>query len=409
MAEAFLHDIQTKPLYVAFFHGEFDTCPPMSEDIKRMFRGIPVNPATQTTLTVPDTVSIMQLTQPGEYLTLSSNVLYYLIHKKAFYKNTLMPLFAVDNPASLLEHPAVKHVSWNMEDRKGHSYENIVKATNKLKVEETAQAGLQLMKNSMSSKPYEAGDKTHFEHVLRFMSGDEIPNLKLSRFDDTMTGIGLYKYNPTDGRITRIPLSILHTPTGLEFGEDSLRLYHLLEHIRKMGGGRLMLFSCSSLAPSKLPHNANIAKAAIGSMAVLQDSYTARNPVCSPTRNWDLFVRTFPTIAMPNLTFENFLTLKAHDYKYVQWALYNVLVNAFFYKDMPKRNMAGTLRNAKLQEQARHGRYLQNLGNNLEGAPRVGENALGYGCRRAKEGCAIMGGKRRKTRRNTRRNTRKHN
>ncbi len=402
MAEAFLHDIQTKPLYVAFFHGEFDTCPPMSEDIKRIFQGIPENPATQPTIMVPDTVSIMQLTQPGEYLTLSSSVLYYLIHKKAFYTNTLMPLFAVAEPASLLSHPNVKHVSWNMEDRKGHSFENITMAGNKLKAEETAHAALKLMKDTMSSKPYEASDKTHFEHVLRFMSGDQIPNLKLSRFDDTMTGIGLYKYSPADGKISRIPLSILHTPGKFDFGDDSLRLYHLLEHIRKIGGGRLMLFSCSSLAPNKLSTNATVAKTTVASMLALQEAYRARNPVCSPAHAWDLFVRTFPSVAMPNLTFENYLTLKAHDNKYVQWALYNALVNAFFYKDMPKRNMTGTLRNTKLQERASHGRYLQNLGNNLENAPRVGENTLAYGCRRAKEGCAIMGGKRRKTRRGSR-------
>jgi hypothetical protein len=401
MAEAFLQDIQTKPIYVAFFHGEFDTCPPMSEDIRTLFHDIPVNPAQQPSLTVPTGVSIIQLTQPGEYLSVSSSILYYLIHKKPFYTNTLMPLFAVDDPVSLLSHPNTKHVSWNMEDRKGQSFENIVTAGNKLKVEETAQAALQVMKSSMSSKPYEASDKTHFESVLRFTSGDTIPNLKLSRFDAKMTGIGLYKYSPTNGKVTKIPLEILHKRERFEL-EDSLRLYHLVEHIRKIGGGRLMLFSCSSLAPKVLSTKSNVAKAAIAVMRNLQESYKTRHPVCSPTRDWDLFVRTFPSIAMPNLTFENATTLKAHDNKITQWILYKALQSLYFYADMPEKNLAGSIRNNVLQTRARHGRYLQNLGNNLgEGAPRVGESGLSYGCRRSKEGCAIMGGKR-KTRRRKR-------
>ena len=401
---AFIEDIKNTPIYVAFFHGEFDICPMSWANYK-------TEPAISPTIKVPTNVSLMQLTQPGETLLLSSPILYYLIHKKLFYTNILMPLWGVEDPQQLqTNHPDVFNLYWNLEDRKGYSYNDVMSASRKLE-EGSAQApdALKIMKESTTKKTFEPGDKTHFEKVLRFMEGDDVPNLKLSRYDKSMLGLGLYKYTPSTGKIVKIVLNEIHDPGLMGRIEDTLRLYHLINYVSRVGGGRIMLFSCSTLASPI--HKTETALSSRATIETLQKSYISRMPVMSPTKNWDLFVKAFPTVYLPNLLFVNVTTLKALGYNPLSWALMNLLVSVKYYSDMDTpKNLHASWRSMKLQKTGAHGRHIQNIGQHVEtneNEPKPGEEYVSYMCRRTKEGCTVMGGKRTRKQKRKRRGTRR--
>ena len=424
-AEAFIADIHSKPIYVGFFHGEFDACPAKTvyrDKFSFMFQHMnaPPDPATQSTMTVPPNVSLMQLTKPGEYLMLNSSILYYFFHKKQFYTQTLMPLFAVRSPKDIVHHKDAEYLCWDFEKRKGHAANKIsgvgktlaaalTAPTNPINAEasqKAAKEAMQLMKDVTERKKYEAGDPTHFSEISRFMGGDEVPNLILSQVDKHMVGLGVYKYSPNTGKIEKI---LVDTIPGIPRGGD-LRLYHLTNYISRVGGGRMILFSCNSLATAKLQTQQGIAKAltARQTIARLQENYIARNPVMSPERDWALFEAAFPKVFMPNLQFVNPFSLKALDNNYKHWILYNLITYGEFYESMPEVTMTLTssLRHGALQNNAPHGVYIQNLGQPLGNkAPAPGEGVTSYLCRRGKKSCAIQGGtrKHRKGVRKTRR------
>ncbi len=417
-ARAFITDIKETPIYVAFFHGEFDTCPvqPIPAP-SRLPYGLPpltVEPANRPALTVPANVSLMQLTQPGEFLVLSPSILYYLIHKKQFYTNVLMPLWAVEDPKYLQsDHPHAYSTFWNLEDgRGGHTYDAVVSAGRKLVTAEAVDA-LKIMKEATTKKKFEPGDKTHFEKVLRFTGGNQIPNLKLMRYDSTMIGLGLYKYLPSTGKVSRIDINQIHNPGPFGRIEDSLRLYHLVDYVGRVGGGRIMLFSCASLATPIMRRDT--VTSARSSLHELQQTYIARNPVMSPEKNWDIFVEAFPEVFLPNLLFVNSTTLKAVNYNLLNWALLNLLVSGEYYKhaEDPK-NIEGSWRIQKIQKTTAHGRQAQNVGQHVspnENKPEPGEGFVSYMCRRTKQGCTVMGGRRtrsHKHKRNSRNQTRKY-
>ena len=410
---AFVADIKETPIYVAFFHGEFDTCP--TESVSSRFDyGLPrtVDPQNRPTLNIPANVSLMQLTQPGEFLVLSSGVLYYLIHKKQFYTNVLMPLWAIEDPEYLqTHHPDTYSLFWNLEDRGGHTYDAVISAGSKLITAEAVDA-LKIMKEATTKQKFTPGDKTHFEKVLRFMGGDTVPNLKLTRYDSSMVGLGLYKYTPSTGKVSRIEIDQIHKPGPFARIEDTLRLYHIVDYVKRVGGGRIMLFSCSSLAvPTQRRNTAIIARENI---QMRQQNYITRNPVMSPEKNWDLFVEAFPTVFLPNLLFVNSTSLKSVDYNVWTWALLNLLVSGEYYKgtEQPK-NLEGTWRIQKITQAAAHGRQPQNVGEYVspnKNKPEPGEGYSSYMCRRTKQGCTVMGGTRRlrNNRRIKRNGTRKY-
>ncbi len=400
----FIRSIKETPVYVGFFHGEFDTCP-----TRTSLYGLTIpDPATQPTLNIPETVSLMQLTRPGEKLAVNSSILYYMFHKKQFYTSTLMPLFAVRSPTDLLQHKDAEYLYWDMADRKEISMENISKVEKKLTSAvnpesntQDAKEALKLMHTFTSRKRYEPGDKTHFSEIYRFMGGDEVPNLLLSSMDETMHGLGLYRFSPSTGKVDKL---LLETIPGIPKGGD-LRLYHLTNYIARTGGGRMILFSCNSLADDKL--KPNLTKKALTvreTIQELQERYIARNPVMSPEQNWNLFEEAFPKIFMPNLEFVNPFSLKALDNNWKHWLFYKML----FMADEGPKGYTESLRHAALQEATAYGRRPQNLGQTLGNAvPKPREGAVSFCCRRGcKKGpCAIQGGTRkiskrlRKTRR----------
>jgi hypothetical protein len=265
--------------------------------------------------------------------------------------------------------------------------------------QKAAKEAMQLMKDVTQRKKYEANDKSHFNSIYRFMGGDHVPNLILSSVDKQMVGLGVYKYSPTTGKVQKI---FINTIPGIPSGSD-LRLYHLTNYISRVGGGRIILFSCNSLAETRLQSNQGVSKArtAQATIARLQENYIARNPVMSPEQNWELFESVFPKIYMPNLQFVNPFSLKALDNNYKHWILYNLITQAEFYESMPAvtKNLASSMRNTALQTKAPHGIYLQNLGQDLgDEAPAPGEGITSFCCRRTKKGCkpcAIQGGRRR--------------
>jgi hypothetical protein len=382
-AEEFIHHIKTTPIYVGFYHGEFDTCPTPR----------PADPAMQPTIPVPENVSIMQLTKPGEILSIQSSILYYLFHKKQFYTHTLMPLFAVRSPADILAHKDAEYLYWDMEKRKGYAARELRNAGKKLLDIETAKDAMKLMKDVTEHKKYEPSDKTHYSEVYRFMGGDPVDNILLSQIDTSIAGLGAYKYAPDTGKVVKVLLEAM--PDFPKTGD--IRLYHLLNYISRTGGGRLMLFSCNSLAD--VGNSRYVAKAQEARTRIqrLQESYIARNPVMSSERDWHLFEEAFPKIYMPNLEFMNPLSLKALDNNWMQWILYNLLVSALENKDLAT-NMSGLMRNAALQRTAAYGRRLQNLDDDLGNtAPAPGETVRSYICRRGKKNCTIQGGGTRKT------------
>jgi hypothetical protein len=401
-ARAFITNIKETPMYVAFFHGEFDTCP------TQPLPAATVDPPNRPTLTVPQNVSLMQLTQPGEFLLLSSSVLFYLIHKKQFYTNVLMPMWAVEDPIYLQsDHPDAYSLFWNLEERGGHTYDEIISAGKKLVTAEAVDA-LTIMKEATTKRKFTPGDRTHFEKVLRFMGGDQVSNLKLTRYDSSMVGLGLYKFLPSTGKITRIEINQIHTPGPFGRIEDSLRLYHLINYVQRVGGGRIMLFSCASLASPILRRDTALASRA--TIQTQQQRYIARNPVMNPETNWDLFIESFPTVFLPNLLFVNSTTLKAVKYNILTWALLNLLVTGEYYKgvEAPK-NLEGEWRIQKITKKTAYGRQPQNVGQSLspnENKPEPGEGYGSYMCRRTKQGCVMMGGTRRIKHR--RRRTRKY-
>jgi hypothetical protein len=370
MAVEAIRDIKTKPIYVGFFHGEFDVCPPSSK--------------TPPLTTIPNNVALMHMTKPGEFLTLSSPILYYLLHKKDFYINTLLPLFLLETPEDLQYHPNAEYVYWDMEQRKGHAFEEVVESSKKLITAEAAGA-LKLMKEiTLRKTPYEpATDKTVFSEVLRYDGGDEVPNLKLSVYEDNLLGLGLYKYSPATNKVERVVLDAIRSPT--------FRVSDLLDYVGSHGsGGKLVLFSCSSLAPETITRHRNKVLEVREYIESVQTRYIQRNPVVSPrdAEGWSAFLQAFPKVQMPNLTFLNFNTLKAHDDNYANWILYNLLVTGEFYKDTPL-----SWRSAKLQNTAPYGRQIQNFGQNCEATTC---------CRSRKKGCTIQGGKGKWTKRTRR-------
>jgi hypothetical protein len=400
---AFLTDVKTKPLYVGFFHGEFDLCP--TEDIPRpeWITSMGVH-QKKSMVTIPEGISILHMTRPGAYLTLNSSILYYLIHQKGFYTNTLMPLFAVKNAHDLASrHPNTEYVYWDMEKRSDHSMENILTVDAKLSTNgssDAAKSALDLMKSITQRKVYDTTDKTLFTSGLRYDRGDNIPNLTLSRFDATITGLGLYKFSPDTKRVDRILLDkVLKREPYMP--KTDFTVSDILTYINDRGGGRLVLFSCSSLAPDALrtmtrrPEQKEKFDRIQSYIDEVQANYNQKNPVFSPeTEEWSQFTEAFPKIQLPDLAFHNAGSLKAHNYKPLNWILFNLLAYGNFYKDMPVQNLAGSLRNTELQKDAPHGWYLQNTGQRLKNGPEEGEGTVSYMCRRTKQGCSVQGGKR---------------
>jgi hypothetical protein len=330
------------------------------------------------------------MTKPGEFLTLSSPILYYLLHKKDFYANTLMPLFLLETPQDLQHHPNTEYVYWDMEQRKGHAFESILESPKKLITAEAAGA-LKLMKEiTLRKTPYEPEtDKTVFSEVLRYDGGDEVPNLKLSVYEDNLLGLGLYKYSPATNKVERVVLDAIRSNRNPTF-----RVSDLLEYLGGHGGGKLVLFSCSSLAPETITRHRNKVLEVREYIESVQTRYIQKNPVVSPrdAEGWSAFLQAFPKVQMPNLTFLNFNTLKAHDHNYANWILYNLLVTGEFYKDIP-----WSWRNSQLQKTAPHGRYIQNFGQECEGTTC---------CRSRKTGCTIQGGKSKRRKRSGKRTRR---
>lgn len=367
----FITSVKENPIYVGFFHGEFDVCPTETVSTYR--------PPTLTT--IPNNVALLHMTKPGEYLTLSSPILYYLLHKKDFYTNTLMPLFLLESPQDLQYHTGAEYVYWDMEQRKNHTFEDVLESTKKLTTAEAAGA-LRLMKDITLRKPYDpTTDLTVFSEVLRYDGGDEVPNLKLSVFEDTLLGLGLYKFNPASNKPERVIIDVLRKHP------KEFRLSDLLDYVGSHGGGRLVVFSCSSLAPETIKRHRTKVLEVREYIAAVQDRYIQRNPVVSPrdAEGWSTFLQAFPKVQLPNLTFVNFNTLRTHDHNYAKWILYNLLVMGEFYKDS-----TWTWRTPQLQKTAAHGRYIQNFGQECE------ENDKG--CCRRKEGCIIQGGTRNRKR-----------
>lgn len=392
----FIRNIKETPVYVGFFHGEFDTCPTRTS----LYGLTTPDPATQPTMKIPESVSLMQFTKPGEKLVVNSSILYYMFHKKQFYTSTLMPLFAVRSPADVLHHRDAEYLYWDMAERKGISMENVGKVEKRLLAAvnpegntQDAKEALKVMHTFTSRKPYEASDKTQFSEIYRFMGGDTVPNLLLSSMDETMQGLGLYRFSPSTGKVDKL---LLETIQGIPRGGD-LRLYHLTNYIARTGGGRMILFSCNSLADDKLkPNLAKKALAAREAIQALQERYITRNPVMSPEQNWNLFEEAFPKVFLPNLEFVNPYSLKALDNSWKHWLLYKMLMIA----EGEPQTYTGSLRYSALQEATPYGRRSQNLGQTLGNTvPKSGEGAVSYFCRRGQKGCTIQGGTRKTSKR----------
>jgi hypothetical protein len=403
---AFIENIKTTPLYVAFFHGVFDTCLPQDplphtalplflEGSTPASSRKTADPSKNPVFKMPPNVSLMQLTEPGETLSLSPTVLYYLIHKPGFYTKTLMPIWAVKDPKDLLaHHPGVHSLHWDLENRKGRSYDEIVLADKIIATTDKAVDGLKLMSDTMTKEPFDSSSKhkTHFEKVLRFMGSDQIPNLKLARYDPTMEGLGLYKYDPITNKVVLLKLSDIHDASAgiAELGEDTLRLYHLVNYVSRVGGGRIVLFSCASLSPSE---RTNAARAARGTIRNYQTQYIDRNPVMSPRNNWDLFVQAFPEVNMPDLTFVNAKTRKALDNSVLSWIYVNLLAKLDKYEHADTAHKQWRI--DKIQKKTAHGRVGRNIGQPVtpnENMPDPEEGWTSYMCKRTKQGCTVMGG-----------------